>query len=397
MSKFYPFGAQTYTLGTSIGSTDTSILLSSFTEPVTGTPYTMALLNTDIVFGTIAPKTTSSEFISFTGITQNANGTATLTGVTRGLAKKYPLTADSAYKLPHSGQTQFIISDVPQLYQEYVSTVNDVTISGLITFLQNPVGINPGGVPDSSTTVKGIGKISVAPVLSTNPIFVGDNDPRVANPLTVAYGGTGLQTLTAHALQVGNGTSTPTQLGLGTSVQVLHGNASGDPTFGAVVLTTDVSGVLPIANGGTGSATGAVASYVSALTTSSSSTNQNIDTAFTTNFAPSTITIYYKLQGFQSSASQTSQGIAVYNSAGTLILNQAYVVNGNGTTTAITQGTMAFSATAPVGGGNGGNNQIQVNISITAVSSTSFTVRIAYTNVGGGPTGTSSFVAVATA
>lgn len=36
-----------------------------------------------------------------------------------------------------------------------------------------------GAVPDASTTVKGASKASVAPASSTNPIFVGDNDPRV--------------------------------------------------------------------------------------------------------------------------------------------------------------------------------------------------------------------------
>jgi len=41
----------------------------------------------------------------------------------------------------------------------------------------------------------------------------------------------------------------------GTTTTVLHGNAAGNPSFGAVVLTTDVSGVLPIANGGTNSST----------------------------------------------------------------------------------------------------------------------------------------------
>lgn len=179
MTKFHPFGAATYNLGTSISSTDTTILLSSFLEPVTGTPYTMVLLNTDIAYGTIAPKTTSSEFISFTGITQNADGTATLIGVVRGLAKKYPFTTDSAYKLPHSGQTQFIISDAPQVFEKYLSIDNDETINGLITFAQPPVGINPGGQPDASTTVKGIGRVSVAPVAPTIPIFVGDNDTRV--------------------------------------------------------------------------------------------------------------------------------------------------------------------------------------------------------------------------
>lgn len=38
----------------------------------------------------------------------------------------------------------------------------------------------------------------------------------------------------------------------GTTTTVLHGNASGNPSWGAVSLTVDVSGTLPILNGGTG-------------------------------------------------------------------------------------------------------------------------------------------------
>lgn len=286
MTTFYPFGAGTYTLSGSISSTATTINLSSFLEPVTGTPYTMVLLNSDIAFATIAPKTTSSEFISFTGITQNADGTATLTGVTRGLAKKYPFTTDSTYKLPHSGQSQFIISDVPQLFQEYIPLTNDVTITGVKTFATgatplitdqpttNLMAANKlyvdtvaiAGAPNSSTTTKGIGKVSVAPVSPTNPIFVGDNDPRLTPIASGTSGGilgfTGASTLTSsvlltqHALVIGGGAgATPTPLAsLGTATTILHGNASGDPTFGAVVLTTDVSGILPVANGGTGAA-----------------------------------------------------------------------------------------------------------------------------------------------
>lgn len=148
MSTYNPAGGQTYTLSGSISSTATSITLSSFTEPVTGTVYTMANLNTDIAYGTIAPKTTSSEFISFTGITANADGTATLTGVTRGLAKKYPFTSDAAYKLPHSGQSQFILSDAPQVFQQYVPLTNDVTVSGVKTFSSTPV--SSAGLPTNS-------------------------------------------------------------------------------------------------------------------------------------------------------------------------------------------------------------------------------------------------------
>jgi len=55
----------------------------------------------------------------------------------------------------------------------------------------------------------------------------------------------------------------------GTTTTVLHGNAAGNPSFAAVSLTTDVSGTLPIANGGTGTAstlTGLVRGSASAMT-----------------------------------------------------------------------------------------------------------------------------------
>lgn len=62
--------------------------------------------------------------------------------------------------------------------------------------------------------------------------------------------------LTNHQIVIGRGAAaTPVPLGsVGTTTQVLHGSASGDPSFGAVVLTTDVSGILPVANGGTNNA-----------------------------------------------------------------------------------------------------------------------------------------------
>ena len=56
-------------------------------------------------------------------------------------------------------------------------------------------------------------------------------------------------TLTDHALIVGNGGVDVSALAsLGTTTTVLHGDAAGDPTFGPVSLTADVSGDLPYAN-----------------------------------------------------------------------------------------------------------------------------------------------------
>jgi hypothetical protein len=60
--------------------------------------------------------------------------------------------------------------------------------------------------------------------------------------------------LSASALVIGGGAGgAPSTLGsLGLTTQVLHGNAGGAPSWGAVSLTADVSGTLPVGNGGTG-------------------------------------------------------------------------------------------------------------------------------------------------
>jgi hypothetical protein len=96
----------------------------------------------------------------------------------------------------------------------------------------------------------------------------------LGTPIDVINGGTGLSSgtsggilgfvgtttmassvaLTNHAIVLGRGVgATPVPLAsLGTSTTVLHGAAAGDPTFSAVSLTADVSGILPGASGGTG-------------------------------------------------------------------------------------------------------------------------------------------------
>jgi hypothetical protein len=93
-----------------------------------------------------------------------------------------------------------------------------------------------------------------------------------ATPVTVAYGGTGLSSGTSGGIPYFSGSTTiassgalsqyqlimgggagasPSSIGsVGTTTTLLHGNASGAPTFSKVALTTDVSGALPTANGG---------------------------------------------------------------------------------------------------------------------------------------------------
>ena len=65
-------------------------------------------------------------------------------------------------------------------------------------------------------------------------------------PVAVASGGTGLGTLTAHGVMLGEGTSTPGFATTGTAGNVLTDNGPAiDPTFKAIPNATYISAVLP--------------------------------------------------------------------------------------------------------------------------------------------------------
>lgn len=71
--------------------------------------------------------------------------------------------------------------------------------------------------------------------------------------LPVTSGGTGqLSTLTSYGVVYASSASAMASTAAGTQYQVLHGNASGTPTWGAVSLVNDITGTLGFANGGTG-------------------------------------------------------------------------------------------------------------------------------------------------
>jgi hypothetical protein len=75
----------------------------------------------------------------------------------------------------------------------------------------------------------------------------------VSGTFAVGNGGTGqASNLTQYGVVYGSTATAMATTAAGTTTTVLHGNAAGAPTFGAVSLTADVSGTLPVANGGTG-------------------------------------------------------------------------------------------------------------------------------------------------
>ena len=82
----------------------------------------------------------------------------------------------------------------------------------------------------------------------------------LAGTLANTNGGTGQSSaFTQYGITYASTTTALATTAAGTSTTVLHGNASGAPTFGAVSLTADVSGTLPIANGGTGATSASAA------------------------------------------------------------------------------------------------------------------------------------------
>lgn len=77
----------------------------------------------------------------------------------------------------------------------------------------------------------------------------------VSGTLPATNGGTNSATaLSGSSIMVSNGTGI-VQGAAGTTSTVLHGNAAGAPTYGAVALASEVSGTLGVANGGSGATT----------------------------------------------------------------------------------------------------------------------------------------------
>lgn len=72
-------------------------------------------------------------------------------------------------------------------------------------------------------------------------ISQGASAQPVFGTVVVAGGGTGLATLTAHSIQVGNGTGTVTQLGVGATGTVLTGVTGADPAFSATPTVTSIN------------------------------------------------------------------------------------------------------------------------------------------------------------
>lgn len=200
--NFQFVGGKRYKLaGSGVASSATSVILRSFTLPVTDQKIVMTDFG-DIGFGTMEPSTNRQEFISFTGVTQNADGTATLTGLSRGLAPVAPYTASTTLQQAHAGNSIFIISNSPNFYDQQAVKDNDESITGIWDYASTspprydlvPTNHNSGaavattsefaslayvnnvavsGAPNASETVKGLTELATAIEQASSTILGG--------------------------------------------------------------------------------------------------------------------------------------------------------------------------------------------------------------------------------
>jgi hypothetical protein len=154
--------------GTAIG--DTTIILQSMVG-IDAANIVTADLGTKC-YGTLEPGNgTQEEAISFTGVTQNANGTATLTGVKTCLFKA-PYTETSGLAKTHAGASTFILSNDAGFYNNIMTFVN--------------TALSSGAVP-ATTSVNGIVTLSATPATGATPVVLSVDDPRVLTVTQANY------------------------------------------------------------------------------------------------------------------------------------------------------------------------------------------------------------------
>ena len=175
-----------YSSGATVG--DTSLVLSTMKD-IDGTQLAMANFG-DKGFLTLDPGAgTSEEQVSFSGITANANGTTTLTGVKTVLCLS-PYTETSGIAKSHSGGSTVVAAITSGLLNQFSNKGNTETITGTWTFPNGATtpllgtsyvaptiswqvaskgyvdSVAIAGAPDANTTVKGIVEIATGAELA---------------------------------------------------------------------------------------------------------------------------------------------------------------------------------------------------------------------------------------
>ena len=200
-------------------------------------------------------------FPQITGLSQclqvNSAGQLSGTGVTCGVDTVTSVFGRTGAVTAQSGDYTFSqIGSTPTTLSGYGITngatsganSNITSLSGLTT----PLSISQGGTGANAGAVSVLTALgNLSGTASSSTYLRGDGSwATPSSSGNVTAGGT----LTSNQIVLGQGTQAVAALGsLGTTTTVLHGNASGTPSFGAVNLASEVTGNLSVnnLNGGT--------------------------------------------------------------------------------------------------------------------------------------------------
>src|SRR6185312_12120855 len=150
----------------------------------------------DWCYMTLEPNNgTQEEAIQFTGVTQNANGTATLTGVSS-VGFKYPYTVTSGLSKSHAGGITCIISNDAALYGNIINYMNSTLASGIS--------------PVASQSVKGIVQIATAAQITAGTATGSTSAPIAVTPDQLILSSYGLGLPQPGMITMYGGSSAPT-------------------------------------------------------------------------------------------------------------------------------------------------------------------------------------------
>jgi len=184
-------------------------------------------------------------------------------------------------------------------------------------------------------TTTSIGNLSLANVTITS----------VSTPITAAQGGTGLTSITANSVMIGNATGSVLLVSPGTTGNVLVSNgttwtSSTLANATGLPLTTGVTGLLPIANGGSGTATPSLVAGTN-VTITGTWPNQTIASTAGGTGTVTTVSVV-SANGFAGTVANATTTPAI-----TLTTSITGVLKGNGT--AISAATAGTDYVAPSG------------------------------------------------
>lgn len=240
-------------LYTSLSSAGTSMIVTPYPTDLDGNKLTMTDFGSNPTL-TIDPGVKSyEEIIRFTGIVDNGNNTATLTGLTRDLTSKSPYTNTGSGR-QHGAGALVVFSNNPQMYARLAALENAETISGLWTFSTSPVVPTPtlgtqvankayadsialAGAPNASTVLQGLVQIATA-LQAASTTSTGSTGAILVIPASMSTSTPGSNATLQNVMSLNDGKLSPNWLN-GTGEQYTF-NAT-TTMSSAVIATTTIT------------------------------------------------------------------------------------------------------------------------------------------------------------